>query len=80
MSFPDEVAPEAPIGSSELFPISWPGGVSAVSCPSPDNGVSDAWCEVDVLDSDPQGDKFLNLDSGGDSATYRSNPVIGTKF
>jgi hypothetical protein len=66
MSFPYEVTPEAPIGTSELDPISWSGRVRAISCPSPDDGVSYTLCEVDVLDSDPQGDKFLNLDSGGD--------------
>ena len=68
MGFPYEVTSEAPIGTSELDLISWSGGVSDVSCPSLDDGVSYALCEVDVLDSDPQGDKFLNLDSGGDPA------------
>jgi hypothetical protein len=68
MGFPYEVTSEAPIGTSELDPISWPGGVSAINCPSPDDGVSYTLCEVDVLDSNPQEDKFLNLGSGGDPA------------
>jgi hypothetical protein len=68
MGFPYEVTSEAPIWTSELDPISWPGGVSAINCPSPDDGVSYTLCEVDVLDSNPQEDKFLNLGSGGDPA------------
>jgi hypothetical protein len=55
------------IGSYKL--TWWSSGVGVINCPSLDNGVSYARCEVDVLDSDPQGDKFLNLDSGGDPAT-----------
>ena len=48
--------------------VSRTSGVRTVGCPSPNNGVTHARLQVDGLDSDPKGNKFLYVLGGGDSA------------
>jgi len=68
MSFPDTLALEGGKGAFELNPVSRTSGVRTVGCPSPNNGVTHARLQVDGLDSDPKGNKFLYVLSDGDSA------------
>jgi hypothetical protein len=58
------VAFEDAIGSFELNPIRRASGIGTIHSPSPNNGVSHAWLQVDGLDSDSKGDKFLYVLGG----------------
>jgi hypothetical protein len=47
-----------------LNPICRASGVGTIRSPSPNYRVSHAWRQVDGLDSDPKGDKFLHVLGG----------------
>jgi hypothetical protein len=71
LSLPNEVAFEDAIWSFELNPIRGASGIGTICSPSPNDGVPHARLQVDGLDSDPKGGKFLNVLSGAHMISLR---------